>query len=255
MKKLSLSVLTLSVLTTSLSTVSASDLSGGLPATVEQLEQAVKTLSDAIAAIPAPKTVDASTVAFTGSKKVFAVTGFGPCNLGIYTYDRTNNTVLTRKFRQGSETGGLCQHDEYTRVTDSDGTRTTQTRKFDTSGNLVVTNSFDENVINLPATMTVGGSWATGSDVTVLFNYPGATPDKQTLVDKGTLIQKDVSLSVNGTSYTGCIKIHSDRRSNTIGYYNRVNWRCPGVGLVKRVQHGGVSTPSYRTWTLISTTP
>lgn len=93
---------------------------------------------------------------------------------------------------------------------------------------------YDPPVPTLTSAMVPGVAW--GSGVVMLRSYPDGTrlPDEY-YVDKNELLGLE-DIIVNGIAYNGCLKIHRLRYPG--GNYSRIDWYCPDIGLVKRVQGG-----------------
>jgi hypothetical protein len=72
------------------------------------------------------------------------------------------------------------------------------------------------------------------------------------LVATAALLGLD-AVSVTAGSYTGCLKLHTSRQSNTSGNFSRVSWYCSGAGEVKRVQKEAIG--EFRIWELATLTP
>lgn len=92
---------------------------------------------------------------------------------------------------------------------------------------------YDSPVPTLTSEMIPGVAWGSGV-VMKISDQTGALPDGY-YVDKNELLGIE-DITVNDVAYSGCLKIH--RLRYTGGNYSRIDWYCPDIGLVKRVQGG-----------------
>ncbi|MGD8568191.1 MAG: hypothetical protein PVJ39_08900 [Gammaproteobacteria bacterium] len=99
------------------------------------------------------------------------------------------------------------------------------------------TTTYEPSVLIAKNQMIVGQSWnTTGIYVSELAD---TTTSETVFIDSRTLLGLE-NITVNGTAYQDCLKIelnytYSTKESTTGGKAHRVQWRCPGMGLVKQI--------------------
>lgn len=146
-----------------------------------------------------------------------------------------NNVTMVRKRYSGGVAGSLCEHHVLEFTVDAEGVKHTGMMYYDTLGVLIRSFTFDESILIFPAVVNVGDSWASGSKVTQVFG--AGTGTLSTAVEKSTLVKENLTVSVPAGTFTGCVKLVTRRVSGYIAGFDRVDWYCPTVGLVKRISH------------------
>lgn len=94
----------------------------------------------------------------------------------------------------------------------------------------LVTQEYDPLVPTLTSAMIPGVAWGSGSVMTV-------TPGSEQYYDDKNEVLGVEDISVPAGNFTGCLKIHRLRQVSS-NPYTRIDWICPDMGLVKRVQGG-----------------
>lgn len=89
---------------------------------------------------------------------------------------------------------------------------------------------YDPFVPTLTSAMVPGIAWGSGSVMTV-------TPGSEQYYDDKNEVLGVEDISVPAGNFTGCLKIHRLRQVSS-NPYTRIDWICPDMGLVKRVQGG-----------------
>lgn len=95
---------------------------------------------------------------------------------------------------------------------------------------------YEPPVPTFTSEMIPGIAW--GSGVVMKISWPSVPPTlfpDGYYVDKNELLEIE-DITVNDVAYAGCLKVH--RLRYTGGNYSRIDWYCPDIGLVKRVQGG-----------------
>lgn len=222
---------------------------GGDPASATQVNANFQELADRIDALPGSQIYDYSAYSGSATSKTFAVTGTISCgDTEIRSFSRVDNlngttTVTMTRDRQSSSV--TCQHKTFEFLNSVTQKTLLSKANNNTSGVAQNTDTFNEGLLNLTSTMRVGVPFGSHSSITNDVNgEAGGVIETVTLLGV-----EDVVVPLG--SYTGCLKIHVVRTSNNNGMFNRLSWRCPGVGEVKRVQHE-LTTGDYGRWELSS---
>ena len=98
---------------------------------------------------------------------------------------------------------------------------------------------YDPPVPVSTSAMIPGIAWGSGV-VMIQTSIPDPDADDTRLpdgyyVDKNELLGIE-DINVNNVTYVGCLKIHRLRYPG--GSYSRIDWVCPEMGMVKRIQGG-----------------
>jgi len=103
---------------------------------------------------------------------------------------------------------------------------------------LVVTETivreFDPPAISLTSTMTPGIAW--GSAAVMHITEPYVSDWDQYYVEKKEVLGLE-DVTVTAGTYTECLKVHRVFAMST-NHISRIEWICPNIGLVKRIQGG-----------------
>jgi len=228
---------------------------GGDPASASQVNQNFQELADRIAAIPGAQSFDYHnySAASNIASKTFAYTG----DLGgsVHTcaspgtetisYTHTPNGVNTNitKLRLRTDPSGICDEVEYTYIASPTELTVTSKTDYDGSHGLISTETFDDGLVIHTSDMRLGMTFGSSSSMTNSVNGGGIGT-----IDSSAVVAVE-DLTVKGVSYTGCLKIHRLRTSNTDGSFNEMSWYCPNIGEVKRVRHA-ITNLGFKTWEL-----
>lgn len=102
------------------------------------------------------------------------------------------------------------------------------------AGDLRKTDDYDPPVALLTNAMVPGFAWGTAGVVDDAYSTDGEYLDNYYTDKNEVLAVEDVTVPTG--SYSDCLKIHRSRQY--FGAYTRIEWHCPNMGLVKRVQGG-----------------
>ncbi len=94
---------------------------------------------------------------------------------------------------------------------------------------LISTTNYDPSVVLLTDAMVPGIAWGTAGKMQSI-----SSPDNYYTDTNEVLAVEDVTVPAG--TYSDCLKVYKLR--NYAGFYTRIEWICPNMGLVKRV-HGG----------------
>ncbi len=187
------------------------------------------------------------------SEKVFRMKGPGCGDTEVRKYIRTPQTgsTLLTMVRIRSQAGIQCQYRTFDYIIDDQSRRLARQEKYNADGTTLKSTAFITDPIEVQhSSMRVGRSWGGGSEVT-LSPEPvyGAV---HAIMSKSTLLKvEDITVAYNGgTTFSGCLKIGATRTSDSIGQFMRVEWFCPDIGLVKRIQNSLTSPPVAIVWEL-----
>jgi len=167
----------------------------------------------------------------------------------IQTPDGANTKVeITQKWQ---DSNGLCRWRKEFYLNTPTQQQILSAENYDTNGVLTNTLNIDTPMV-LGTSAMVKGAMFGGASVVKITN-PGQAP-----VYFGAFIENRAALGIEDVtvpagSFTGCLKIMVNRQSGGFGAYRNITWTCPGVGVVKRIQHNP-DVPSDRIWVLNSYT-
>jgi len=121
---------------------------------------------------------------------------------------------------------------------------------YDTSGILNSTAVVDTPIILETNAMIQGQTYVNGA--TTVDTPVVGTPFISAIINTGIALEIDpATISVPAGDYTGCLKITTTRRSGSVGNFQRISWKCPNVGEVKRIQ-SSIDNTAHRTYELES---
>lgn len=170
----------------------------------------------------------------TKATKTFTVTD--PLNNSydqeVRTFTRTAGQIVMR--RERTLAGVFHRTTDVTFDTATSNLFISKLDAYDASNTLVKTFTLSPGIILRTETMKEGASFASDSKVTVTV----AAAAEGTVIEKGTLTQVGLSITVPQGSHTGCIQIIAERASDLLGTgigITRVATYCPDVGLVRLV--------------------
>jgi len=175
------------------------------------------------------------------SQKAFVVTGDSNFDKEVRTYVRTAidaNTGTTQVTRQRTLSGALFKHQVLSYSYDKTD-KILFTKMENYNSDTVTLNS----TINITpgievrnVAMGIGMNYGSANEVTRVDNIGGSPNVVSYLVESRSLLAIE-DITVQGVSYTGCLKILATRSAVTLGqHFQRINWNCPnGVGLVKQI--------------------
>ncbi len=228
---------------------------GGQPASASQVNENFQELADRIADVPGNQSYDYRDYMSTASEKVFAYfqSGYPDCDTETRSYQRTVN---------GSNT-----EIEMTRVWSGSGMGTCNQQQVSyflaTPQYYMQTgyDSYDSNNVYTSNTRLTPGSVYASSNMKIGIMYSVdlekyRTPDMSSEEYQGPEIADIVLIGIEDVtvaygSFSNCLKI---RRS--ISTYVQLHWRCPGVGLVKRIDNSlGSGGTVMRKYELTGMTP
>ncbi len=211
----------------------------------------------AIAAIQPPVVFDYKTYAAAANitTKVFALSANFCGDTETRTLTRTPNganTDLTVR-RQWTNAGATCQIREFHYTsTDTDQFLTGSTR-YNNSGVITSTITLDNPISLRNSTMQTGIDFGSASLFTENFVSGGSTTN---MIMENRVVLGVEAITVPAGTFQDCLKTGVSRQSSRFGTFQRISWRCPGLGEVKRMQQS-VDGITYRVWELTSytTTP
>lgn len=187
------------------------------------------------------------------SEIVFTMKGIDCGDTEVRKYVRTpqDGSTLLTVTRIRSKAGIPCQHRTFDYVIDDQSRRLANMKKYNASGNTLKSITTISEPFDIQHdSMQVGQNWGGGSEVSLSPEpVPGAV---HALVNESSLLKvEDVTVPYNGgTTFTGCLKIGTLRTSDTIGHFMRVEWFCPNIGMVKRIQNSLASPSPAIVWEL-----
>lgn len=216
---------------------------------------AITALQQQVEAIELPASYDFKDYSVAGdiTGKVYSMKGMdcGDSESREYTRTPVGDATQVTMLRIRSQAGIPCQRRTFDYLVTDEDRRLVRNRVYNLSGStLKSTRELVDPVVLRHASMQVGQSWGGASEVT-------QSPEPvfgavHVLANKSTLLGiEDISVAYNGgTTFNGCLKIGTQRTSDTIGQFMRVEWFCPDVGMVKRMQNSLETPPRAIVWEL-----
>ena len=222
--------------------------------------------ANAIAAISSPTTYDFHNFATASNvvSKTYAL-NFGGCREEVREFafaptagdpDSTDLT-LTRTRLSG---GNVCQMEDFIYRSTPSQRLLVAGHNFDPTGTLVATKQPESPILLGTSSMAAGSTVADGALVTITLEpIFGGTSETSVLVQSSTIVGLQ-DVTVLAGNFTGCLKMVTQRTSNTFGEFHRTSWLCPGVGEVKRIQvntfpgNAGEARRRHQTWELSNIT-
>lgn len=218
---------------------------GGQKAVASQVNENFQNLSDRIAA--GGELESGSTYRGTGiTAKTFIVTDIsGSCTtFENHTFVSSNGgaTITQTIIGRAGSGGAQCVRQVWTHQSGGAGVSVTQIASFDASDNPTGTTTYSPGILYLPAQLHNKMSWALDTNTTV--TPAVGSPTAGTFLGEYTIVSKE-SVTVPAGTYDNCLKITRQGFGATVGSLNnpsfRIEWRCPGIGLVKRRESNGIT--------------
>ncbi len=232
---------------------------GGQPASATAVNQNFQELADRIDTIPGSTTYDYRNYLSTASSMTYnVITDTGGCSgydTEVRTFVRTPNGAntdvkMTRTRYVGGTGGTVCTNSQAFLYTNSPTKRTLNSREDYTNNALTQTTRIENPVTLRTSSMSNGQTLA---DASKTFETPaGGVESFYNIVVISSSVAGSEDITVSGISYSGCLKMHSLRKSARFGDTSRLQWLCPGVGEVKRID---AEAGGYTIFELVSTTP
>lgn len=203
----------------------------------------------AIAALQAGKTTydyRDYVVADNVSKKTYNLRNISDCDTETRTYERATNGHVTdiTMTRVRTTLGADCRYHKFMFRNTPEGRYRVGTQSFNKSGTtLKSTVILDNPALMRSTSMEIGKSIADGTSTTVTDGLGNSLPSG-TYVHMYTLAGiESVTVPYNGgTTFEGCAKFHISHNASVgfgTGLIDRMEWHCPGVGMVKRIHGNG----------------
>lgn len=191
------------------------------------------------------------------TEKTFSMKGQNCADTETRQYNRTlqGDATAVRMVRVRSQAGIPCQRRAFEYIVNDENRQLLRYESYNASGStLRGVTTLANPIVLRHNNMQIGQSWGGGTEVT-LSPEPvfGAI---HVLANQSTLLGvEDIAVGYNGgTTFSACLKIGSTRTSDTIGQFMRVEWFCPQVGLVKRIQNSLTTPPVALVWELTGMT-
>lgn len=212
-------------------------------ANTADVNNSIQTLNNRIDALPGAAVFDASDyrIADTINVKTFAVSDSGCATQEVNTYVRnTSPGKITIVETTVASNGSPCFERVITSEVEAGISRIASLEFVSPNPNV---QTFTPKLLAFPAQMSIGAPW---SGETVLTNTV-FTPTTSLLAVKYDIVGVE-SVTVPAGTFNNCLKFF--RTSITSSTTVRVQWRCPGLGLVKEF-----STTGDGNRELVSTSP
>jgi hypothetical protein len=204
------------------------------------------------------------------SSKTYALTGFGNQIEEVREWSSTvvgDNTEVLMVQRRFDAFGTQTLYTEYDFLNTPTSKYLSERRRYNPATEvLTFTLTYDSALLYETSTMREGATFAAnGTGMIRDYVDPNQTDLTGLLVEERTAVGVEDVTTTYG-SFSKCLKISQNRKSDLDGEYMRIDWRCPGLGLVKRVQvntnpYFDLNDPTlsypqrnYRTWDLTNVT-
>ena len=162
----------------------------------------------------------------------------------LFSRETTGDSTDITMTRVRTENGAACRYHVFTFRNAPEGRYRLGTDSYNRSGTVlggILT--LDKPALIRSSNMKIGNSIADATSTT-LTDTLGNTLSQGTYVQT-TLLAGIESVTVpynGGTTFDGCMKLHIIHNASIsfgTGMLDRVQWNCPGVGMVKRIQGNG----------------
>ncbi len=185
-------------------------------------------------------------VAANIASKTYNIRNISGCDTETRLFSRITSGDVTdiTMTRVRTVAGGPCRYHTFTFRATPDGYYRTGTQSFNRSGStLNSTVTLDSPALMRSSSMEIGKASADATTTTL-------TDSLGNFIASGTYVQKTLLASVEsvtvpyngGTKFEGCIKtqvMHHANISFGAREIERVEWHCPGIGMVKRIHGDG----------------
>jgi len=194
----------------------------------------------AIAAIPSAASFDYRdfSTASNITSKTFTLTGSSFCgNRAVRTYNRAVNgsdTIVTMT-RTWDNNGTVCEISDFIYLATPTNRLMLSRKAYLPDGTLNVTYDLDKPIILATSSMTRGVAISDASRITQTFVLSGSPTAYSAFFQTGA-IEALEDVTVPAGTFTGCLKKSVLRNSSGFGANYTIEWRCPGVGEVRRIQ-------------------
>lgn len=174
------------------------------------------------------------------SQKVLNRSGITSCgSTETWNFQRNPEGNATRVIatRNRTDDGQPCQVKVFDFLATNTAYLLNSKQNYDALGQVVLsTDTLDEPAPILVSDMIMRTSTGHGTVVESAddFGIFGRT----SYVEKVTLLGIE-AVSVPAGQFPQCLKIHRQRATNTFGLFERIEWRCPNVGLAKMIIGNG----------------
>ena len=211
---------------------------------------AITTNSEAITALQAGEpTYDYRDYAAANNiaSKTYNIRNISTCDTEVRHLDRVttgDNTEITMT-RVRTEAGAACRYHVFKFLATPEGRYRLGVDNYNRAGTRINSSvTMDKPALQRTSSMEIGKAEADATTTTVVDNvvaqtFPGTYVGKNVLAGI-----ESVTVPYNGgTTFEDCMKlhiIHQASHSFGTGLIDRVQWNCPGIGMVKRMHGNGV---------------
>lgn len=145
------------------------------------------------------------------------------------------STLVTNiRVRHDSVGGAVCSYHVFNFSGDDQGLHLLGRDAYDTTGTIL------NSSITLTDAVTLRtSSMATGIDIASASVATDTVSSAISFISQKSVVVGIEDVTVPAGVYTGCMKVHELRDSDSIGTFNRVAWYCDGIGMVKRISGSG----------------
>ena len=244
-KRIQITVLTAILCATPL-TLSATGIDG------DNQNPFITYLAKKVAELIQPATYDYRDYSHTATSKTFKLTGnfCGDTETRTFSRNVVGENTEVKMSRIRTSLGITCHNKNFNYLNTATERQLLDKENNNFSGVLKSTDTLRGPVVLRTSTMEMGNDFGTASKI--IRTPVGGTGYLNDLMVNTTTLLGVEDITVPTGSYTACLKIHTLRTSATFGRFNRVQWFCPGVGEVKRMQSEALGEAGYRIWVLTS---
>ena len=180
------------------------------------------------------------------ASKTYKIQNLGTCDTETRIFERnTTGDVTDVTMRRVRTEGGLpCRYHVFTFRATADGYYRTGTESYNKNGSVLnSTVLLDTPVLRRSSSMKVGQQFADATTTTLKDGAGNIIPVTGTYVEKSLLVGVEaVTVPYSAEPIEGCLKFHVFHEATSgfgTGLNNRIEWFCPSIGMVKRVQSNG----------------
>jgi hypothetical protein len=149
-------------------------------------------------------------------------------------FDRPNPNEVVRTEVVTDAYGNITRYVDATFKRTAQSFDWLQSRQYDpymTPPLLVDTTDYEPPVVSLTSAMVPGIAWGSGGAIN------SSSSGESFYTDKSEVLAVE-AVTVPAGTFTGCLKIYRLREFDVSITIQRVEWYCPDMGLVKRIQGG-----------------
>lgn len=151
----------------------------------------------------------------------------------VWSYDRSNPGIVIRTEIATDAGGNITRHTDSTFASTAESFNLLQSRRYDpASSSLIDTTVYTPPVAKLTSAMVPGIAWSPAGTIS------STSSGESYYTEKSEVIAIE-DVTVPAGAFSSCLKIHRTSQYG-LSLYSRMDWVCPDMGVVKRINNGSV---------------